>query len=367
MSKFIKSIVLNFLRFSLVMLVVAISAGLQPAPVVLADDEPKDFTALEPYINAEMKKSRVPGLSLVIFNEREILYSKGFGVKSAATGEPVGEDTVFQAASFSKTLTAYAAMILVERGQLSLNDPLDKYLKKPYLPDTKYAQQITLRMILNHTSGLSNDSDGRDRKVYFAPGAHFSYSGAGFRYLQQVMEDVTGLPFAELMDREIIKPLAMNSSSYVFKEEWLSAMATGHEAGKAFPIARKAVNAAYSLLTTPGDMARFNQEVCHPTLLKPETVGQMLTPTVQWRGAIYWGLGFGILKSSAEDFFWHWGNLYYYTSIMLTGKESKTGVIIMTNANTGMRLAERLAIKIVNDYFLDPDKGLNPTTFDFIT
>lgn len=325
------------------------------------------FGALESYIPAQMEQHRVPGLSLAIFQDQNIMFNKGFGVKNAASGEPVDEDTIFQAASFSKTLTAYAAMILVERGLLSLDEPLDKYLARSYLPDAEDAQRITLRMVLNHTSGLSNDSDGNDRKVYFTPGAYFSYSGAGFRYLQHVIEKVTELPFASFVDREIMKPLGMKSSSFVFKDEMLPLLATGHEAGKAFPISKKDVNAAYSLLSNPTDMARFNMEICHPTLLKPETVAQMLHASVKWQNDIYWGLGLGILKSPGEDFFWHWGNNYYYTSIMITGKESKAGVVIMTNGNTGMRLAERLAIKIINEYFLDKKDSLAPETFDFIT
>ena len=348
---------------------------LRPVWTNLADDggngsgdgDEDDYTVLEPYIAAEMEKQLVPGLSLVFFKDDKIVYSKAFGVKNSATGEPVRRDTVFEAASFSKTLTAYAALILVEKGKLALDEPLDRYLKRPYLPDPKYADQITLRMILNHTSGMSNDSDGNDRKVYFTPGGLFSYSGAGFRYLQQVIEDVTGMPFARFMDRTIIRPLGMRSSSFVFKKKLVRRMATGHEAGKPFAPAKMEVNAAYSLLTTPTDMAKFNIEICHPRLLKPETVAQMLTPSVKWQNDIYWGLGIGLLKSPNGDFYWHWGNNYYFCNMMITDKESKTGVIIMTNGNTGMKLAEKLSIKIVNDYILDEGKDLDPLTFDFIS
>ena len=364
------------LKLILISLILISLLCLKPALVVLTDDDNNNninnndneaYTALESFITAKMKKHLVPGLSMVIFKDQEIVYSKGFGVKNATTGEPVDEDTIFEAASFSKTLTAYAAMILMERGKLSLDKPLNQYLKHPYLPEQKYADQITLRMVLNHTSGMSNDSDGKDRKVYFTPGGLFSYSGAGFRYLQQVIEDVTGLPFAKFMDREIIKPLAMKSSSFVFKKEMLPLMANGHEAGKAFPITRMDVNAAYSLLTTPTDMAKFNMEICHPTLLKPKTVAWMLKPTVKWQNDIYWGLGLGLLKSPAGDFFWHWGSLYYYCNMMITDKDAKTGVIIMTNGNTGMRMAERLAIKVINEYFLESSQKLDRKMFDFIS
>ncbi len=338
---------------------------LTPTLITLLAGEETDYTVLDSYITAEMQQHQVPGLAMAIFKDQKILYSKAYGVKSSQTGEPVDENTVFQGASLSKTLTAYAALILVERGELSLDEPLDSYLKRPYLPNQRYSGQITLRMVLNHTSGLSNESDGKDRRIFFKPGSLYSYSGAGFRYLQQVIEDVTETPFAEFMDREIIQPLGMGSSSFVFKDELAPVMANGHEAGKAFPYSKVKANAAYSLLTNPSDMAKFNQEICNPRLLKPETVAEMLTPAVKREKNIYWGLGIGILKTGGEDFFWHWGNNYYYCSLMITGKDSKNGVVIMTNGNTGMWLAGRLAVKIVNEYFLEPENNLSEDTFDF--
>lgn len=360
LKKPLKLILVIFLPLSLIFLI--------PALMSTLNGTKSDFTALESFISSEMKRNRVPGLSIVIFNNQQTLYSKGFGVKSTAVREPVDEDTVFQGASFSKTLTAYAALMLVESGKLSLDEPLSNYLEEKYLPSAKAAAQITLRMVLNHTSGLSNDSDGNDRRVYFRPGAYFSYSGAGFRYLQQVMEDVTGLPFAELMDRMLIRPLGMSSSSFVRREEWEPRLAIGHEAGIPFQKVHKEANAAYSLLTTPTDMALFNREICNPTLLEPETVALMLRPMVKWRQNIYWGLGFGILKSSQEEFFWHWGNNRYFCNMMITGKKSQTGVVIMTNGNTGMKLAGRLAVKVANDYCRKPgqDEGLDAGTFDFL-
>ncbi len=349
----------------ILMVLFLVSLCLTPALVTLLAVEETDYTVLDSYITTEMRQHRVPGLAMVIFKDQKTLYSRAYGVKNSRTDEPVEETTVFQGASLSKTLTAYAALILVERGVFSLDEPLNKYLKRPYLPNQKYADQITLRMVLNHTSGLSNESDGKDRRVYFRPGSLYSYSGAGFRYLQQVIEDVTEMPFAEFMDREIIQPLGMKSSSFVFKDELEPLMAYGHEAGNPFPFSKLKANAAYSLLTNPVDMAKFNQEICRPTLLKPETVALMLTPMVKREKNIYWGLGIGILKAPNEDFFWHWGNNYYYCSMMITGKDSKNGVVIMTNGNTGMWLAGRLAVKIVNEYFLEPENNLSEDTFDF--
>jgi CubicO group peptidase (beta-lactamase class C family) len=351
---------------SLLTLFLASALIIEPTIVAVPISNAVDYSVLEPYINAEMKRNNVPGLSVAIFNDNGIEYTQGFGVKNTNTGEPVDESTIFEAASFSKTLTAYAALILVEKGMLSLDEPLNKYLKEVYIPNRKYADLITLRTVLNHTSGLSNASDGDDRKVYFTPGSYFSYSGAGFRYLQEVIEDITGLPFEKFIEQTILKPLAMDSSSFVLKKAMAPLLANGHEAGISTPITKMDVNAAYSLLSTPTDMAKFNMEICHPTLLKPETINRMLSPMVKWQKNIYWGLGIGILQHSGEDFFWHWGNNYYYCSIMITGKDSKQGVVIMTNGNTGMKLAQRLAVKIINEYVLGDDKQIDVQTFDFL-
>ena len=369
LKKLLLSNRLMYLYLIMMMLLLFIGATLIEPPTVAlptSEEAEVDFSTLKPYIQSEMKRNNVPGLSLAIFNDKEIEYTEGFGVKNTSTGEPVDENTIFEAASFSKTLTAYAALILVEQGKLSLDEPLNKYLKEEYIPDRKYAAKITLRMILTHTSGLSNASDGGDRKVYFKPGSYFSYSGAGFRYLQQVMEDITGLPFHQFIDQTIIKPLAMNSSSFVLTKEMEPLLANGHDVGLSTPIAKMNVNAAYSLLSTPTDMAKFNMEICHPTLLKPEIVKQMLSPMVKWQNNIYWGLGMGLLQRPGEDFFWHWGNNYYYCSIMITGKESKQGVVVMTNGSTGMKLAQRLAIKVINEYALADSNKVDSQTFDFL-
>ena len=143
-------------------------------------------------------------------------------------------------------------------------------------------------------------------------------------------------------------------------------LANGHDVNYTAPITKMDVNAAYSLLSTPTDMAKFNMEICHPSLLKPETVKLMLSPVVKWQDNIYWGLGMGILEHPGEDFFWHWGNNYYYCSIMITGKKSQQGIVIMTNGSTGMKVAQSLAIKFMNEYVIADEPKIDARTFDFL-
>ena len=194
------------------MIPIPLPAFANPEPAVVE----KNLSKMEADIQDMMKQSQIPGLSVTVFSGGQIVYAKGFGVRNLVTGEPVDPETIFEAASISKPMTAFAAMKLVEKKQLNLDQSLAEYLTIPYLNDPKTAAQITLRMVLNHTSGLSNDPWGIDRKVYFTPGDHFSYSGGGFRYLQTVLETVSGVPFREYMERELLKPLAMSRSSSDF-------------------------------------------------------------------------------------------------------------------------------------------------------
>jgi CubicO group peptidase (beta-lactamase class C family) len=150
----------------------------------------------------------------------------------------VDPETAFEAASISKPITAYVAMKLVEKRRLSLDRPLAKYLKTSYLYDRNAAAKITMRMVLNHTSGLPNDALGNDRRVYFTPGDHFSYSGGGFRYLQTVLEAVSKVPFGEYMDRELLKPLGMSRSSFVYRKDLAPNMAYGHQNQEVLPLRR---------------------------------------------------------------------------------------------------------------------------------
>jgi CubicO group peptidase (beta-lactamase class C family) len=183
---------------------------------------------LSTFIPAQMKAAKVPGLSIALIQEGEILWVEGFGVTNSLTGKPVAGDTVFEAASISKAITAYAALGLVERGVLSLDEPVHHYLSKPWLPPSAYAEQITLRHLLSHTSGLTNQVNPVDKSIVYPPGERFEYSGVGFMYLQEVMEQVTGKSLEQIAQELVFEPLEMDSSSYVNPQNMMPRLAFGH-------------------------------------------------------------------------------------------------------------------------------------------
>lgn len=323
---------------------IRLTALANPDPAVVKEK----LVNMEAAVQDMMRQSKIPGLSVAVFTKDEIIYAKGFGVKNQNTGEAVDPGTVFEAASLSKPITAYVAMKLVEKKRLSLDRPLAKYLKIPYLDDRKAAAKITLRMVLNHTSGLPNEPVGSDRKVYFTPGDHFSYSGGGFRYVQTVLEAVTKAPFEEYMDQELLKPLGMSRSSFVYRKDLASNMAFGHQNETVIPLRFISALAAGSLLSTPSDLARFGMELCDPTLLQEKTVAGMLTPSIKITETYSWGLGIGLCRTSAGDIAWQWGDNMIYQNMMAILPKEQCGVVVMTNSSNGLQITTPIVVMLLN-------------------
>ncbi len=166
-------------------------------------------------LSAVFEQSRIPGVAVVTVEHGQAAWSGGFGRKFAVIGDPVTADTVFHAASIGKTLAAYVALKMVGRGQLDLDRPLFKYLQhNSWARPEHWGDQITLRHVLTHTSGLNNNVAPPDSEVSFEPGTRYSYSGNGIYYLQQVLEAVSGKDIESLMRQEVFVPLGMTRSTY---------------------------------------------------------------------------------------------------------------------------------------------------------
>ena len=145
---------------------------------------------LEAFVEQLMEKADVAGLSLAILNDSQIVYHKAFGYKNKSDGTRNDEQTVFSAASLSKTVFAYLVMLLVEEKIIDLDRPLYEYLEKPLYEYPAYAdlkgderyKLITARMVLSHTTGFPNSrliEPDRRLKFLFSPGERNSYSGEG--------------------------------------------------------------------------------------------------------------------------------------------------------------------------------------------
>lgn len=200
--------------------------SLQTPPLRLSEPVEDVIADLEQYIPERMAERNIPGVAIALIHDNEVVWEEGFGVASTVTGEPVTSETVFEVASLSKPVLAYTALRLVDRGLLSLDEPLVDYLPGPWLPPSKYSDIVTMRHTLSHTSGITSNLGTHSPSI--PPGSAYFYSATGIRYTQAVIEEVTGQPLEEAAREEVFEPLGMTSSSFTGNRELAPRVANGH-------------------------------------------------------------------------------------------------------------------------------------------
>ncbi len=323
-----------------------------------------------------MEQENVPGLALVIIRDVDVFWSRTFGVQSNLSQKSVKEDTVFEAASLSKPVFAYAVLKLCDSGALDLDTPLTEYLSDPYLQNEPRMKLLTARHILSHTSGFPNwRPKDKPLKMYFPPGERFSYSGEGFMYLQAVVAHITGQEPAEYMWTKLLKPLGMKNSRFIWNGKENLSVAVGHDE-KGETIEKylwQEMYAAASLHCTPKDFGKFMCAVMKPSSdnpahLRSSMLKEMLTPQIQvndsapWHDdwpkpgiktndLVGWGLGWGIQHTSFGDSIWHWGDNGNYRAFAVGYPENGHGIVIFTNGRNGQKVIHQILYKIVGgDY-----------------
>jgi CubicO group peptidase (beta-lactamase class C family) len=320
---------------------------------------------LEERLPQLMKDGGVPGLSVALVRDGELVWHRGFGVKNAKTNEPVDDSTVFEAASLSKPVFAYAVLKLVDEGKLDLDKPLNHYLPGSYdVGDDSRLGLITARRVLSHTTGFPNWRGGK-LKIYFTPGQRFSYSGEGIVYLAKAVERVTGEKFNDFVKRTVFDPLGMTSSSYVWEKRYDELKTARHNL-RGIPDGRNkppaSGNAAASLHTTARDYGLFVAAVLKGTGLKPETRRLMLTPQVAVREGgpnsiarpdakpvpdVAWGLGWGLQTTKDGLSFWHWGDNGACKAYVVAYDGPKLGVVYFANSVSGLSIAREVVAEAV--------------------
>src|SRR5262245_33092806 len=197
----------------------------------LADAQAADArSARVDSLMAAQVAANAPGAAVLVIHNGKILHEKGYGLANIATKTPITSTTTFDLASCSKQFTAMAIMMLAERGELSYDDPLTKFF--PEFP--AYASKITVRHLLNHTSGLpdymgvfrkgpagiSAEPSSREaltmltriQEPLFAPGAKWEYSNSGYVVLAQIVEKASGMTFPAFLKQNVFDPLGMSTT-----------------------------------------------------------------------------------------------------------------------------------------------------------
>jgi CubicO group peptidase (beta-lactamase class C family) len=357
-------------KLSVMLSLIAFATSVRAAPSEIAAQLARQTPEL-------MKRADIPGVSVALIEDGNIVWTGGFGIKNADTREPVDDRTVFEVASLSKPVFAVAVLHLVDEGKLNLDEPLSTYLPA-YIPDDDRVNRITARMVLTHRTGFPNwrESMSAPLKIYFNPGERYSYSGEGFIYLQKAVERITGQPLKEFVRQRVLVPFGMTDSSYVWEDRYEYQHATGYlesgptrpskaiETGSPLP-GHRGPSAASSLHSTARDIARFAVAAMHGAGLKDETFRQMLSTQttvdeacsncigkpVTRPAAISWGLGFGLAETPQGQLFYHLGDNPGFHSFFSVSRGTKRGVVVLTNNDRGpMILPEAARMALGEDH-----------------
>ena len=334
-------------------------------PAVLL--EGNEQVSMELY--ARMAHYHVPGLSLAVIQGGQIAWSEGYGTAESGLDTPITPNTLFQAASISKPVTALAVLSLVQNGRLNLDQDVNDYLHSWHLPDNQFAQErkVTLRHLLSHTAGISASgfpgypsgepvptlhqilegippANTPAIRVGAEPGMQWSYSGGGYTVVQQLLEDVTGEPFPQIIKALVLDPLEMHGSSFIqpLPAEKYQLAAVGHDEYDQ-PIPGKwhvyPELAAAGLWTTPSDLARFAIGIQRAfsgvadSFLSVDYAHSMLTA-----GLGSFGLGFLVKETSHGLLFSHSGGNRGFRCFLVANALTGQGLVVMTNASQGSDL-----------------------------
>ena len=327
-----------------------------------------------------MELYKVPALSVAVIEDFKIAWAKGYGTMGPGSGAPVTTKTLFQAGSISKPVAATGALYLVEHGKLSLDEDVNVKLKTWKVPENEFTkdQKVTLRRLMSHTGGLTVHGfpgyDVDDKiptlmqifngekpantspiRVDVVPGTLERYSGGGVTIEQQLMMDVTGKPFPELMRETVLDKIGMTGSSY---EQPLPAARAAMTAigtyGDGKPVHGKwhiyPEMAAAGLWTTPTDLAKFAIEIANSRhgksnrVLSQKMTEEMLTPVMD--GA---GLGFFVEKQNPGQF-GHNGADEGFQALLTMNSETGKGVAIMADSDNGITVADYVLRRVAQEY-----------------
>lgn len=315
-----------------------------------------------------LEEFKVPGVQVSYFKmDRELLYA--VGVKEIGKPAKVNDENVFQAASLSKVVAAYAFLILYDQGVFDLDTPLSHYYSYSRLGESEYADQITARMVLEHTSGLVNwevspgVKEWKDTPltIRFKPGERFLYSGEGFYYLQETIEHLTGKSLEEIVREEVFEPFEMSNSSFIWQKKFDNQYVAGHNSLLEKRELRNFLtpNAAYTLWTTAVDYTKFLKlGLINGMGLKKDTYAEMVNSDLrairkgkesQADDHNLLGLGVRLQMNELGKALWHTGSNSGFRCFFVVYPDRKEGLVVFTNSETGSKLMEPIIPLFLNE------------------
>ncbi|HWC20192.1 MAG TPA: serine hydrolase domain-containing protein [Terriglobales bacterium] len=331
------------------------------------------------FVPARMAHYHVPGLSIACLHNGAMDWTRAFGVATVG-GESVTPETLFQAGSISKSVTALAVLRLVERGKLNLDADVSQYLMSWKLPSNRFTEQkkVTLRKLLSHTAGVTvhgfggyaagqavptlvqvlngeKPANSPPVNIDFVPGTKFRYAGGGYAIIQQILIDVTGEPFPDLMQELILQPLRMTHSTFQqpIPEKLRSLEAMPYdENGNAIEGGPHTYPemAVGGLWTTSSDLTLFTSAIQDAfwgklgAIVSASTAREMLRPV-----AHDYALGFLVDGNGPNRYFWHPGVNAGFVAFFFA-YEKGDGLALMTNGQNTKALGLEIIHALAKQY-----------------
>lgn len=329
-----------------------------------------DTNVIDTYVTGEMNELKIPGAAIGIVRGDQIEYVQGYGIADDA-GRTMTPQTPFLVASFSKSITALGVMQLVDEGTIDLDEPVQTYIPWFQVADAEYSAQITVRHLLNQTSGFSEfEGDKRnldnrftddaleesirelkDEKLKFPPGAMFEYSNTNYDILGLLIQTVSGQSYESYIEERIFAPLGMKNSYTSLPEAHAANITSGYYPFFGFPIAWED-HMPYSRIITPStglfssaeDMSRYliahlNQgNYQGVSIVSPDGVEELHTLAVKYSENAGYAMGWTVFPFPQADpdsepptTLAHGGRWVGYRSLMVIVPEKEIGVVVMFN------------------------------------
>jgi CubicO group peptidase (beta-lactamase class C family) len=328
------------------------------------------YDAIDAYIEGQMRRLKIPGASLAIVEGDQIVHLRGFG-RTRPGGEAPSPQTPFLIGSVTKSVTALAVMQLMEGGKVSLDAPVRRYLPWFRVADPQASAQMTVRHLLNQTSGMStlagsiyladmDDSpDATERqaralstlKLTRPVGASFQYCNLNYNLLGLVIEAASGQSYAEYVQEHIFAPLNMRHTYTIQAREKQNGLAMGHRYWFGIPIA--APNIPFPLSSLPaGGLISTSEDMAHyliahlnggcyrdARILSSDGIDQLHRGVAEQRvmgaSVATYGMGWFINKIDGTMLVSHGGNVPEFSAFVGLLPKQKKGVVLLVNADHG--------------------------------
>ena len=371
---------MNF--FILILVVFAAGCSSAPAPAPASEFE----SGIEALVAETLRDGLVPSVSIAIARGQKIVFERTYGRADIENNVPAGNDTIYRIASITKQFTAAAIMRLVEQGRVDLDADLTKYVPEFHTRGVR----ITVRQLLNHTSGIQNITDlpaleskmrldltdaetlaiFQDEPLNFQPGTNFLYNNSAFFMLAMVIERISGQSIAEHLRRTMLEPLGLRSTSVCDETRVVPHRAHGYIVEKG-----QLLNAPYishelpkgggNMCSTAHDLVLWAQALANGKVVSPGSYKVMTTPGTLVDGRpIGYGLGLFLSEFGGQPEISHGGDFWSFTSFLAWYPSDDVAIAVLQNSQSAPAFDGFLTRRIVHRLLERPNATPFPNAGD---